>query len=292
MDQMWTKKANFIRHSLNLFNLLILFSGVALSIAGVLFQTTYKYEHAFLSEKINNVSLMLLGIGLTLVFLGLMGIVSLTSFGNSMMVAFFIIGLMVTTIILTSLGIWTYLSLINQKFVNEAKWEMNTTFIRYAEKYTDSLETKEIDLLQNKFKCCGLISYEDWKISSDKNFITSISKYEKLISTEQISFDLPDTCCRQISENCGKDFRFKKTIHLNGCYEPFIKYFTDRILIMCSISIGLSTVNFLTITFLVYVCFMLKADYSLIYPDSEDQNEDDIVKDYEEGNIENEEITY
>lgn len=247
-----------------MFNTLILLSGMALTLAGILLRVTFEYEHVFVNEKIYNITLMVLGLGITLILLGMLSIISLTQCGNSMMHALCIIALMVTTIILGSLGLWTYFAYNNQSLINEAKSQMNTTFIKYEELYPEKAETIEINLLQTRFKCCGLRSYTDYKLT-DPVSLAAISKYELIISGDQISYDLPDTCCVKIAHNCGKDFRAKSSINVNGCYEPFINFLSRRILIISSISTGIACLNILSFLYLLLVCAILKGDYDIFY---------------------------
>jgi len=137
----------------------------------------------------------------------------------------------------------------------------------FSEKYSEVLETKEINLLQTRFECCGLESYQDWKTkNNDPNFHSAVSKYKLLISSDQIEFDVPDSCCKNFTENCGRDFRHQDTINLNGCYEPFVKYLELRILIICNISIGVTVVHLMSFVFWLIVSLVLKGDYSAVNP--------------------------
>ncbi len=149
----------------------------------------------------------------------------------------------------------------------QAKESMNATFNLFVEKYSEVIETKEINLLQKKFKCCGLDSYTDWKKkNNDPDFHSAILKYKLLITADQIAFDLPDTCCKNYTENCGKDFRHRDTINLDGCYEPFLEYLDFRILIVCNLSIGVTVIHLLSLIFWFVVSVMLKGDYSVVNP--------------------------
>ena len=148
------------------------------------------------------------------------------------------------------------------------------------------LETKEFDLLQSRFKCCGINSYMDWKKMTDPELKAAISKHELLISKKQIPFDLPDTCCIKIGKNCGKNYRFLSEINLDGCTLPFKNYLNKRISIVCCIMIGFSVMNLLTILYLLYVSIALKADYTLIKrvkkdkESMESENDEEIDLDY------------
>ena len=259
---MWKVKKVFIKWSLNLFNLLIFLIGLSLVASGVMLQTVFKYDHAFVSLKMSTISNILLIVGLFIVILAVIGCISLLpNCVNPMMAGFFITGLMIATIALGCLGGFIYSQF--DTFIHQAKSEISDNFGMYKEKYSHLQQTQEINLLQTRFKCCGLNSYEDWKKTSNDPFVFQ-NKNKLLLHEEQISFDLPDTCCMNITLNCGKDFRFVSTIHTNGCYTPFFKYLTERILTIGCVSVGMAFVNFLTILFLVFVCSTLKGDYSLI----------------------------
>ena len=69
--------------------------------------------------------------------------------------------------------------------------------------YDSSSHYKDaIDLLQKDFKCCGLESYQDWKITMLNN--------------------VPDTCCKKIVKKCGQNFT-KNAIYVKGCFEELEK---------------------------------------------------------------------
>lgn len=143
----------------------------------------------------------------------------------------------------------------------KARPQLNETFLQYVEKYDEMVQTIEINLLQSKFKCCGLESYKDWQ-NTDEESLLAISKYEQLISPEQIPFDLPDTCCKNISEGCGKNFRFKSTIHGHGCNRPFLEYLSARVFFIACLALGIASINILAVVYLITVCVILKGDYN------------------------------
>ncbi len=119
---MWSIKANFISCGLNILNIFVLLSGLLLSIVGLLFKTSHKYEHAFISYQINGLVVTILIIGIVLVILGLTGGIALnTTIGNPMVVASYILGLMLVTFWLALFSRSTYLSFIENKYTDQVK---------------------------------------------------------------------------------------------------------------------------------------------------------------------------
>ena len=73
---------------------------------------------------------------------------------------------------------------------NELDTRLNDSFLR---KYPiDKKSRLLVDDLQQQMECCGLNSYEDWKFS---NWYKDESQQIYLV---------PDSCCRTITEGCGK----------------------------------------------------------------------------------------
>ncbi|CAL4060784.1 unnamed protein product [Meganyctiphanes norvegica] len=78
------------------------------------------------------------------------------------------------------------------------------------EKYDPSADfpRKEIDGLQKDWSCCGVNTFEDWKINS-------------YLSTNH---SVPDSCCKNVTVGCGYDFfnHVNSTmydINKEGCYD-------------------------------------------------------------------------
>jgi hypothetical protein len=92
--------------------------------------------------------------------------------------------------LLLSIGISSYLIQNSSQFLNKIKTEINESINLYDESDLQSKETEKINLLQIKFKCCGLNSHMEWKSNYllNKN---SILRKEFLLNRDQIPFDLP-----------------------------------------------------------------------------------------------------
>ena len=76
----------------------------------------------------------------------------------------------------------------------------------YKEKDELNSDVIKFNWLQTKFQCCGVVSNEDWKVHLSPNHII----YKIIGNTTLYIDDVPDTCCKNQSKNCGKIYSDKK----------------------------------------------------------------------------------
>jgi hypothetical protein len=186
---MIAKREKFIKLTLYLFNLLSFLIGVCLILIGSAFITVLKYENSYGRFEINIFTISILIIGSAISLLAFLLCYSLYD-NNHLNIAIFTFGLILCTILLLSIGIWSYLIQNSSQFLNKIKTEINESINLYDESNLQSKETEKINLLQVKFKCCGLNSHMEWK----SNYLLnkdSILRKEFLLNRDQIPFDLP-----------------------------------------------------------------------------------------------------
>ena len=190
-----------------------------------MFITILKYAISFDGYLINWFTIVVLFIGCFLVIFSLLGLTALIG-NNVLAIAVFTVGLILCAIMLLSVGIWSTIVNNSRDFVDKMQTEIITSMSLFNETDDKSLDTQKINLLQkkfkvcmkfilisinfkkyflNKFKCCGLFSYLEWKSNMVLNKNAVLRKKHFLLNPDQIPFDLPDSCCIESTvQHCGE----------------------------------------------------------------------------------------
>ena len=133
----------------------------------------------------------------------------------------------------------------------------------YDEKLNSTYETRNIDWLHKKYKCCGINDYRDWdKFMFSNNFnMTNLQKHANLSVTNFIK-DIPDSCCLTSNYNCGKQYIKKlDLINSNGCFELFTLKFSNDLKILCKFSIIFSMLILFSLFTTIFVILLNTYDY-------------------------------
>ncbi|XP_008837215.1 CD63 antigen [Nannospalax galili] len=124
-------------------------------------------------------------------------------------------------------------------FRDKVKSEFNKDFRQQMQNYLKDNKTAPIlDKLQKKFQCCGATNYTDWEN------VPGMTKDR-----------VPDSCCVNITEGCGTDFK-KPMIHTQGCLEKIGIWVRQNILLVAAASLGIAFVEVLGI---IFACCLLKS---------------------------------
>ena len=246
-----------------IFNLVLCLVGLALVIIGSLFLTLFSHDFHVARFSVQAAAIAFIVIGSALAVFSALGVL-VTRLEQRLLVLVHIIGLFLAFVALATLGIWGLVITYNGSLEAQTKSEIVSSMDKYHESNTDSVDVKEIDWLQKKFNCCGFNSSEDWStLNFTENVESDISDKEfEFRSRNQSTYDVPDSCCLNITKGCGLQFPMLESIKQTGCFEPFYAFLSKDMKIICGIACALSTLSLISIAFLVYVCLSLKADYS------------------------------
>lgn len=250
---------------LYVFNLIVFVVGIALTVIGSLFLTLFKHEFHFAKFSVQFASIVFIIVGVVLIVLAVVGLM-LTKLESQLLKLAHIVGLVLTFVVLAVLGIWGFYILSNDSLKNSTKEELQKSLNGYNDTDTSNDETIEFNWLQKKFECCGLDSIEDWKNKTITVLEEELSdeKIEEYKSQNKTTFDVPDSCCLNATENCGKDFPDANTLHQDGCFNKFYDFLAGDMRIISGISCILAFLNLLAIGFMVYIFFTLSGDYSAL----------------------------
>ncbi|KAG5200749.1 hypothetical protein JEQ12_005283 [Ovis aries] len=124
------------------------------------------------------------------------------------------------------------------EFRDKVRSEFNKDFRQQMKNYPKANETASIlDKMQKDFKCCGAANYTDW---------------EKIPT---MASRVPDSCCVNITNNCGVHF-VVKDIHTEGCVEKIAAWLRKNVLVVAAAALGIAFVEILGI---VLACCLVKS---------------------------------
>jgi tetraspanin-33 len=250
-----------LKWSLHLFNFVVLLTGVALITIGALFLSLFKHDINFAMFSVQNTAGAFLIIGGLLVLMAFFGFIAMRT-TNSKLYIIHVTGLVLLFIALALVGISGLVITFNGYLLTTTRQEIKETIANYNESNSDSLDAKAINWLQQKFKCCGLDSYKDWESKHMKLQAISERVEKNLRIRNQTTFDVPDTCCVNIAEGCGKQFPELDTLNRAGCFEPFYNFLSNDMKILSGVACGLALLTLIAIAVLVFVAFSVKGNYS------------------------------
>jgi len=111
---------------------------------------------------------------------------------------------------------------------------------RFVDLYkTDDEVRKSVDIIQEKFSCCGSESYQDWS-----------KKTEGVHLLKHINTPVPDSCCKTPSPGCGvRDH--PSNIHYTGCRHRLQDEMSGHLIIISIISVSIALLQILGISLTV-----------------------------------------
>ncbi|DAA29743.1 CD63 antigen [Bos indicus] len=123
-------------------------------------------------------------------------------------------------------------------FRDKVRSEFNKDFRQQMKNYPKDNQTASIlDKMQKDFECCGAANYTDW---------------EKILA---VTNKVPDSCCVNITHNCGINF-VVKDIHTEGCVEKIAAWLRKNVLVVAAAALGIAFVEILGI---VLACCLVKS---------------------------------
>lgn len=247
--------------------LLLLCVGIGFIIIGSLFLTIFKHDFQFTEFfSIQTASIVFISIGATLAILVFIGII-LTKCDNIVIVKYVqIIFLLITLLSTLLFGIIGFIYIGSSRLKNSTTNELTDTFNEYNEADRHNLNTREIDWLQSNFECCGLRSINDWESKNITPFETPLSEnhINELQAMNRLTFDLPDSCCIQRTENCGKEFPNRANIFSDSCLDKFNRVLIQDLNMFFGVAIIIASINLIPVILMCYAINKYTGAYSKI----------------------------
>jgi CD63 antigen len=118
---------------------------------------------------------------------------------------------------------------------------------RTATEYMDKNATDFWDDVQRDFECCGIDNATTW---------------------ENLSPNLPDSCCVEETEMCGKGGYADRTdatkFHQKGCLTKLENWINSSMLVVAGVALGLAFVELLGIVLACCMCHAIRKDYNVV----------------------------
>ncbi|XP_072172226.1 CD63 antigen-like isoform X1 [Diadema setosum] len=189
---------------------------------------------------------VLIGIGGFMMLVGFLGCCGACMESQALLVLFFILLLVICAAEVGG-GVWAYLN--REKLKEGVKQGMTATIKDvYSE---DAAVTAALDSMQRTLKCCGADSPLDY----------ATSRYA-LTNPLQV----PDSCCKSVSEDCGTGFKSIATllnlpdvgIHTEGCADSLFSLLEENTILVAGLAIGVGAVQILGMIFSCCLCCAIR----------------------------------
>ncbi|RNA01460.1 CD151 antigen-like protein, partial [Brachionus plicatilis] len=208
-----------------IYNLLFSVSGILLILFGI-WTLTNKNEFAELLSSALYLSstYILITAGAVIIFTSLLGLVGTWLEKRKILLIFsiFLIGIF---LIEFSAGV---LALVYRlRLRNSLKADLENTITHYYNQSGYEKETKLLDNLQIKFKCCGSNDFRDW---INSKYIKKNNETEFRIESSQFN-QVAESCCISPSHLCAKRIH-PSNIYYKGCVKSLEDYISNHILLL------------------------------------------------------------
>ncbi|KAL7992093.1 hypothetical protein Chor_016349 [Crotalus horridus] len=117
-----------------------------------------------------------------------------------------------------------------QQLNNELKENLRNTIIKKYRKEGEESVTNAVDKLQQEFKCCGSHNYTDW----------SDSYWYKI---EKEGRKVPDSCCKTITETCGRRDHPSNIYKEGGCITKLGNFIQEHLIIIGAVGLSIAFVQ-------------------------------------------------
>lgn len=242
---------------------------IILITVGILYLTGFKFDYSFNKFSTNLIAGLFIAIGFVTLLLCVFNIYLIQS--NKHLI--FLISttvLFVLFISLLSIGIWGLVASSEDNIQEETKLDMMETFKKYDDKNLQKFETKKVDWLHQRFNCCGINSYTDWK-----SYYLYGGQFKPTNYVDQwtINFNLPymdhvpDSCCVNQAFSCGKLYANNvypsttdrsSVIYVKGCFYNYLNQFSKHIVFLAGLSVAVSSIEFVLWIVLVAVYLVFR----------------------------------
>lgn len=237
-----------VKYLLVIFNFLIVLAGLTLIVAGALVQTKFNEYLSFFGGSANAAAIFLLIVGVIVFVIGFFGCCGAIK-ENHCMVVTFVVLLCVVLILEVAAAIVAFV--LRDKITSTVEKEMMNATQNYGGKSHDGV-TKAWDRVQTQFMCCGGFNFTDWKTND----------YLKNTSS------VPDTCCKNVSQNCGKGMFNNPARHTfiyeDGCVVTFTGWVRTNIVVVGGVAAGLTVIELIGIIIAGCLAAAIRREYEVV----------------------------
>ncbi|XP_028409449.1 CD151 antigen-like isoform X2 [Dendronephthya gigantea] len=238
-----------VRSSLIAVNVLFLLGGLAILGLGIWVQVE-KGDYVALADSDTGLTgaILLIAVGCVTSLISVVGFIGAFKRSSCILWIFFSVLMLILIVQIIAL-------ILGMVYREKVEDELHDDMKKTIQEYMTDIEgvTKAWDWAQQKFECCGVDNYTDWR--------KSITKFN-----QQGRHDIvPDSCCRVESDKCG-DFSTssnpgkppgdvnQEKIYTDGCFTELKQFIKDHLL-----TIGLAALFFLIVELFVIILTVILA---------------------------------
>ncbi|EFA02537.1 CD151 antigen isoform X1 [Tribolium castaneum] len=232
---------NVVKNVLNFFNIIFLLAG--LGVLGVAVWTMidrYQYVTLLASLTYPIIVYFLLSAGALVIFVAFMGCYAVLK-SNRLLLVFYIFLLVLIFLIEAMVGVVAYI--YEENVQSELEMSLNNTLLTTYKILED--KSQAVDFLQENFRCCGAVSFTDWKYSA---WLQNDHETENVV---------PDSCCKTVSVGCGSSDH-PSNINYAGCLDLMALHMENHLFILSVVGLGICVVQIFGIIFGCKLYFKLK----------------------------------
>ncbi|XP_009638012.1 CD151 antigen [Egretta garzetta] len=131
-----------------------------------------------------------------------------------------------------------------QQLSMELKQNLKNTMTQKYQKEGEESVTSAVDKLQQEFKCCGSNNHTDW---ADSLWIKS---------PEANGRKVPDSCCKTITDLCGRRDHPSNIYKESGCITKLENFIQEHLKIIGAVGISIACVQ---IFGMIFTCCLYKS---------------------------------
>lgn len=217
---------SFLKYMLYIFNFIFLLSGLA--VLGVAIWTIVEKQHhlsLLATATYASTAYMLLLAGVVVILVTVLGCIAVWRLDRCLLLTYTFLLLLIFLLEAVA-GIIAYV--YEEQVESELKESLNATFV---ESYSfDAARTSAIDDLHRSYKCCGAVSFSDWRHS----------KWRKM-NRQQLN-KVPDSCCKTETQTCGS-LDHPSNIYYDGCVKALEMQVREHLVIIGAVGLGICLVQ-------------------------------------------------
>lgn len=236
-----------LKSVLHIFNIIFLFAGLGVLGIGIwTILDKYKYVELLTTQTYPVITYFLLSAGGLVLLVTLIGCCAVCR-NHRPSIILYIFLLLFIFLVEAMVGILAYV--YEEQVHNELELNLNTTCLTNYK--IDPVKTEAIDFLQEKFHCCGVVSFEDWKYSTwRKQNLSGLNL-------------VPDSCCKTVTPKCGEIIH-PSNINYNSCIKKMSQHMKGHLIILSAVGLGICVLQIFGMIFSCQLYFKLK---DIVYDD-------------------------
>jgi hypothetical protein len=267
---------------LNLINMFVLGFGLALFVVGILYLTVYRYEYSFTIFSIDMMAGIFLASGIIMILFSIFAVFLIKPYEQPHLVIIYSGVTFVLFLLLFLLGVIGISMNANGEFDDQIKDNMQYVANRYDLNNQYRHESRKMDWVQQRFKCCGINGVNDWRFLLTNRYGNSAGnvnnvpyRYDQYQNQgagfNQPRSDVPDSCCMLMAPSCGRQLNLigsrdqqGAVVFIEGCFNAYSDYFSDDIIFICTLSLVISIGLLFISAILVFSFTLIRKNYEIL----------------------------